>query len=503
MKQNKSIIFITILSFINFLSIDILSIDKTFDFKNQYIPEKIEYEKERKICIFQLRNQSNLPEYEYLSNGLAGMIYSEFFKMKSYFDNDLMPNKIQYEYGKKNKDFDQTKIDTSKTGKLLKIITEFKETDGAINLNDVLKMGSLNKCNYMITGEYSILNRDSLDIKIEITERRYGKIREFKFNTSVKRGLQEFKDHVLTLKNQYFISVPAFITINTEPEDGFFVFIDGDFVGKTPLIKFPIVSGDRIVELVKENYSTYKKKYNLLANQEFKESIKFEPIPMEGLISIETETEGFDIYLGNKLIGKSPLINKNVPLGQNRIRITKDGYVDYLRGIEIKKDNPLVLKVQMKEGSNELYYKNQLNVFQDYNYFDFGMYSLYGSILFYGIYMYSGLRYSLEQDKLYQRSIFNTVTYYQGLANATSSTENANLFLGSLYYQQQFVDQFNANNQKYLNAQNLGIAGVFTMLSLSGFFFYKGMTSEILELGFNPPTKNSPLEATIQYTWKY
>ena len=119
--------------------------------------------------------------------------------------------------------------------------------------------------------------------------------------------------------------------------------------------------------------------------------------------------------------------------------------------------------------------------------------------------MYSGYRESNEKDRLYGKAIFNSLTFYQGLAlAANNSTTYGDVFLQSLAYQQYLVDQVEEETYKYRMGQNIGIGGVFSMLMLSGYFYYKGFNSDSFEIGLKPASGvNQSSEASIKYNFKF
>ncbi|MCB1142986.1 MAG: PEGA domain-containing protein [Leptospiraceae bacterium] len=512
MQKVLSFFLIYIFLFVSHKSL--LPVDQVYDFPSRYLPEKIVYEKFRKVCIFPFRTQVDNPDLKYLSGGLPAVIYAGFSSVKSVYDSDPLPVSIQHEYGdpkneikeKETKKYKKANPDTGKP-EFIKIKMEFLDKHIPIFSDQSIRAGRENDCYYMITGEYTPEGKDSLKIEIEFTERRKGKSKSYIRNTTIKRSFQEMQNILPEIRTDYFIRQPAFVTITSEPESGFFVFIDGDLAGKTPLENHPVLPGDRNIEVFYDNYRKINRVVKTVEGSLSRVQYNLKKFEWKGKLTVNCNIEGAEVYLGNKLIGETPLKESDVPTGQNRIRITKKGYVDYLGGVEIKEEETLLINAVMREGDSDTYYNNDLNVFQDYSYFDFGMYSLYGTIFFYGIYMYSGLKISKEEDKMYNKSIFNTLTYYQGLSSALTNGTGSSAFqefTGALAYQQYYVDSLNANTAKYYQYQNASIAGALTMLTLSGIFLYTGLNREAMELGFHiPRNPNEGAEAHFQYNFKF
>jgi hypothetical protein len=481
--------------------------EDVFQFSKVYIPANVEFEKSRTICLFPFRNSENNSQIEYLSKGLPAILASTFKTIKYAFDEKPLPMKIQYEYGINDQKISSTLIDKSIDNDPryikveIKVLNELKP----ILREDSLQQGKSNSCFYIISGEYKLLSTDKLSIKIEITESKLGKFEEFNYSTTLKRAFQELRDLIPEIKNKYFLSGASTLTINTLPENEMFIYIDGELLGKSPLIKAPILPGKHKILIIKEGFIRLEQ--NLSVNSSGDSSFTFllKKIVSIGKISIKTIPEGADVYYGNKYLGTSPIDSVDVPYGQNRLKISKIGYIDKYQGVEVSSDTIQNFSFKLKEGETDLYYKHNNNVFLDYSNFDLGNYSLYSTIVFYGLYMYSGYRESNEKDRLYGKAIFNSLTFYQGLAlAANNSSTNGDVFLKSLAYQQQLVDQVEEGTSKYRMGQNIGIGGVFSMLILSGYFYYKGFNSDSFEIGLRPASGvNQSSEASIKYNIKF
>ena len=510
-KNNFMLIFKTLLHFlfllIIFLNINELYSDDVFQFSKVYLPADVEFEKTRTICLFPFRNVENNSQTEYLSKGLPAILASTFKTIKYAFDEKPLPMKIQYEYGINDKKVSNTNLDKSieNDPRYIKIEIKVLNESKPILREDSLQQGKSNSCFYIISGEYKLISTDKLSIKIEITESKLGKFEEFNYSTTLKRAFQELRDLIPELKNKYFISGASTLTINTLPENEMFIYIDGELIGKSPLVKAPILPGKHKILIIKEGFSRLEQTISVNSSGDSSFTFLLKKILSIGKISIKTIPEGADVYYGNKYLGTSPIDSVDVPYGQNRLKISKLGYIDKYQGIEISNDKIQNFSFTLKEGETDLYYKYNNNIFLDYSNFDLGNYSLYSTIVFYGLYMYSGYRESNEKDRLYGKAIFNSLTFYQGLAlAANNSTTYGDVFLQSLAYQQYLVDQVEEETYKYRMGQNIGIGGVFSMLMLSGYFYYKGFNSDSFEIGLKPASGvNQSSEASIKYNFKF
>ena len=61
-----------------------------FQFLEQYLPEKVEYEKSRKLCLFPFRNTGENEKIQYLSNGIPSVIISNLNGFKYVYDSEVL-----------------------------------------------------------------------------------------------------------------------------------------------------------------------------------------------------------------------------------------------------------------------------------------------------------------------------------------------------------------------------------------------------------------------------
>jgi hypothetical protein len=476
-----------------------------YQFSKAYAPSSIEFEKKRTICFFPFRNDPSEKYLDYLSKGIPGVIASSFRNLKYTFDPNPLPIKFQHVIGTKSASNHipiNHQIETD--SRYIKLDLEIINSTKSILKEEALSEGKNSSCFYMITGEYKVTNSDNLTIIIEITESKNGSFEKFRVNTSVKRSFQELGDALIDIKSKYFLSGSSSLTLDLNEKDTF-VYLDGELYGKTPIIKSPILPGKHKLLLIKEGFKRIEKSIEVLHGIENKLELKLEKIETLAIINILSNPSEAEIYIGNKFIGKTPIENTNVPKGQNRVRASKEGYIDKFSSIDIKDSKSYSMYLNLKEGDTNIFYKYNNNLFLDYTYTDFGNYSLLSSLLFYGLYTYSGYKESSEKDKLNGREIFNSISIYRGLELFSSNEQKyQNLFLSSALYQQRIINQVEDSTAIYRQAQQIGIGGMVTMLIFSGYFFYTGFNSESFEIGLKPSLNSSQSsEASFQYNFKF
>ncbi len=520
-------------------SFSIFGIDEYFQFLDQSLPEKVEYEKSRKLCLFPFRNKVENEKFQYLSNGIPSVVISNLNGFKYVFDSDVLENVVYHSFGAQSKEapakrgkpiVNRKSLDELNSGakdalpekdpRYIKLDVALISMETPPLLESNLEIGRKNKCFYVITGEYITTEDDTLTINLEFTNRKNGKVEKISENTSLRRAYQEMNSIGFKVKKLLFSKEMATIQIDTGDEVDALVFIDGHYAGKTPLDKSDVSAGKHSVNITKEGFETLNRVVNLKKESISKYSFVLKKLEKKGLISVKTNPEGASVYLGITYLGESPLANVVVPLGQNRIRIEKEDHVDYYAGVEIEQGKPFTVNAKLKQGKTEDYYKNRLKIFLDYTYFDFSQYSIYSVALFYASFQYWNYRINAHRDLI--RDDVMGLTYYTVLDDYNkftqlSATEQAAdkthvKFSGTAQEQQQQVTnnfallyfyQTNVvkNNQHagvgFRNFRDASAIGAVSMLVLAGVFYYLGVDNDAFEFAFIPPMLNNTTNGIV------
>lgn len=492
-----------------------------FQFLEQYLPEKVEYEKSRKLCLFPFRNTGENEKIQYLSNGIPSVIISNLNGFKYVYDSEVLETVVFHEFGNpknspkvavksKKPIFNRNVLKELNSGareplpeedpRYIKLDTELVQMEVAPLLESNLEIGRKNKCFYVITGEYALSGEDSLNINLEFTYRKNGAIEKISETTSLKRSYQEMGGFGMKIKKLLFNKEMATIQVETGEEKDALVFIDGHYAGKTPLEKADVASGRHSISITKEGFEKINKALNLKKDSVSKYAFELKKIDKKGLLSVTSTPEGASVYLGVTYLGETPLKDVVVPLGQNRIRIEKEAHIDHYSGVEIEQGKTFTLNAKLKEGKTEDYYKNRLKVFLDYTYLDFSQYSLYSVVLFYASMQYWNYRVNVNKDKIRgadSRFPLNgvasdTIFYsaYQTYFSAGDSNSLTNLYI-YYSYQKTVVEQNEKISDQFRMYRNISAAGAVTMLVMTGVFYYLGVDNDAFEFAFTPIFPNS------------
>jgi hypothetical protein len=522
-KFASSILILTLLH-VSFLPL--LSVDQYYNFPNFSARGDATFEKKRKICMFPFRTNQKDAKFQYLSKGIPSVLISELRSLEFIYIEYPHPEIIYHSFGPKPENTMQELIDKRGEGfkrkkkeitseedlndlrkgkrsvlpsqdpryiKIeLKQITEIKPPF----VEDLYSLAAKYDCDFSITGDY-VASDSKLNVNAEFFDVYEGKLQKYSDETSFIRAYQELAPLGEKIRLALQGKETTLVQVEAEGSDSCLVYLDGVYIGKTPVTskKFPI--GKRELFVFKEGYAPFKQSIILESGKTFNLDVKLQKIENTSFISVKTDEEGADVFLGATYLGKTPLDRLSIPSGLNRLRISKQGFVDAFRPVDAKGGENSIFEVSLREGKSEIYYPNKQFVFLDYTYKDFATYSLYGSLFFYATYLYLNVasRRAYEDS----RSQINLVN---GAAISTYYNNNAtNEFVAWYVYQSQLIDvaENKAQNLKHLagtlptenrrDRKLVGgpmVYGMGFMLLASATFFWLGLDDESYDIGFLP-----------------
>jgi len=111
------------------------------------------------------------------------------------------------------------------------------------------------------------------------------------------------------------------------------VFIDGEYMGITPLRTARIPAGSHQLRLAKEKH---RDKLNAVVVERGQEKeIDIRLLPVKGSIAISSDPPGAAIYLDGESKGNTPLFIYGVMVGQHSLKLVKAGYEDWEKQITV------------------------------------------------------------------------------------------------------------------------------------------------------------------------
>ncbi len=487
-------------------------VDDYFRFQDVASPEKITFEKERILCVFPLRNMSGDASIDFYSAGYASVIYSGLKSLAQIYDEALLPTTIQHEYGtpdpNKPAKIREGEWDTKRLERLKKgeyslpagkdpryIVLKIKpfESEPAPDEGYLVPVSRKYDCFYSISGDYEKKGTEEIILRVRLRSSKDGSKKEFNHKTSVRRSYQELGPLTSEIRKVLLGKNTQKLTVKTGNLYDSLVFLDGNYLGKTPLKGIEVLSGIHELRITKNGFGDWTGNVDLReSSQEI--DLVLERDKKEGLITVNSNPGGAKVFLGSEFLGTTPLIKVPVKAGWNRLRFSLEDHVDMFKGVEIKKGEISEISADLKLGDSVSYYKNKKYLFLDHTYEDFAAYSLYGSLFFYAGYYYFNLR--ADQALESARPIV-TLRNFAAVEALQQSSPNFQYFATVYFYQERVYEDARSKFEYYRSISGrfgkhqgvhggLMLYGIGLMLALSVTFYALGLDSETLEVGVAP-----------------
>ncbi len=141
----------------------------------------------------------------------------------------------------------------------------------------------------------------------------------------------------------------AYLTLTSTPQQAF-AYLNGKYVGKTPLN-------------LKLQYGKYKVKFVMQNHSDFATSVVLDPFATEKVsadmqpvqdVDVTSDPTGADVVLDGKLLGQTPITLRGLTYGQHLLIVKKDGYVKYSTSLIVNSTEKKVIQVSLTPFSGEL-----------------------------------------------------------------------------------------------------------------------------------------------------
>ncbi|MBO8183446.1 MAG: PEGA domain-containing protein [Archaeoglobus sp.] len=165
----------------------------------------------------------------------------------------------------------------------------------------------------------------------------------------------DYKSHTETItiqageKRQINVQLEAlfgFLNVYSNVQ-GASVYIDGSYVGKTPLKEYKISTGSHRIEVRPDNqdYNPYSE--TVVIEPTKTHTINARLTLKEVTLSVGSTPTGADVYVNNQYSGTTPLTLKLTP-GTYSVKITKDDYEPYVETVTLNPGESKSINIQLK-----------------------------------------------------------------------------------------------------------------------------------------------------------
>jgi len=125
------------------------------------------------------------------------------------------------------------------------------------------------------------------------------------------------------------------IFINSNPS-GALIYLDGSYKGSTPKTIEDLEAGNYALKLLKETYNDKTQNIKIKAGERESVYVNLEKEETTGSIFISTNPSGAYINFNGGFKGNSPKTIENIEAGYYTLKISKEGYKDQIKSVEIE-----------------------------------------------------------------------------------------------------------------------------------------------------------------------
>ncbi|MCK4906863.1 MAG: PEGA domain-containing protein [Spirochaetes bacterium] len=369
MRVNKLKYFFVILTFF-ILNTSVFSMSLKTENKTNALPVFVE---SYSVGLILFENNTGSSNYNYLSVSLPLMIKEELKKTTDIFvdrkdillekesiDWDrpwrdmglIKTNSLMPYYGIDGKNFTGKSLGNADREKKLKasLRKKLKFSSDVIVKNDQTmdEIAKTYKYQYILYGSFNKTDKKHITVNVYF----YNVMR----GLTVKKITKKFKENRVLIDLKYFskllrsaiINYPVTsLKIETEPAD-VMIYLDGNFIGRSPKDIKVISATNHKVFLKKDGYKSKTLEISLKTNHSYKLKTSLIYMPQNGAISINSDPQGATVYIDLAKKGKTPLIVTNMKAADYRLTMELDKYHKRYVRINVKnnKTNSLFLTLK-------------------------------------------------------------------------------------------------------------------------------------------------------------
>jgi len=171
----------------------------------------------------------------------------------------------------------------------------------------------------------------------------------------ITKEINVLPDNTIT-KNFVLQQGDGSIEIKSKPQNARVIFDKTD-IGKTPVKLNKVPAGTHLISISMEGYKTYVQKVNVESGETTRINILLESLEYVDAkfskLTIKTLPPDAFIYIDEKFIGKSPLLEITIETGKHTMKISKTGYKVKKIDMEVKDENKInEIKVSLQKSKN-------------------------------------------------------------------------------------------------------------------------------------------------------
>lgn len=143
------------------------------------------------------------------------------------------------------------------------------------------------------------------------------------------------------------------LSVSAQPAEAK-IAVDGVVIGAGQLSGFLTSAGSHAVEVTLDDYHSYSETVTVAPEADATVTASLEAVSYFGTVRIVANLEGVEIFVDDRSAGVTPVTGPiSLRVGEYLIRLSKEGYYDWVRRIEVFRDEEHVLEVEMNVAAPE------------------------------------------------------------------------------------------------------------------------------------------------------
>ena len=131
------------------------------------------------------------------------------------------------------------------------------------------------------------------------------------------------------------------------------VFVDGKYVGQTPLGEITVPRGPHLVKVEKHGHVPFQRKVDV-GLKSLRVEASLDALPT-GTVDVTSRPVGAEVYLDGEYKGKTPRVIAGLPLGEHTLRVTRPEFLSTQETFRVSDGAPLKRAFELKQEMVQFY----------------------------------------------------------------------------------------------------------------------------------------------------
>ena len=143
----------------------------------------------------------------------------------------------------------------------------------------------------------------------------------------------------------------ATLVIRATPEESV-IYVDDEKVGTGNVSQAVSIGAEHRYRVECENY--FEKEDVVMLQKGERKSLNIELEPAFGFITVKTTPSGADVYVDDKLVGRTPYLSEVIKRGMHKITVNKQGYETSVQRVNINVNEESNVEFELVEGESSM-----------------------------------------------------------------------------------------------------------------------------------------------------